>query len=477
MNDPVRQLYSEKRYPALSHPVTDISRLAVSARFAGLQRLPLPERSSVLEFGCASGQNLLPLAARYPKSQFTGLDYSDSAIRSAREAAREAGLDNILFEVADLEHWRPTHPCDYLIVHGVFSWVPDAVKTRVMELCGQVLSENGVACVSYNTLPGWALKNAVTPLIRALVNCSAAKGLGETPEAIAASIREMAGGAGTAHAVNLKSVCDGIVKKGSEILPFDEFSPVCDAVYFGQFAHWASQQNLRYLGEAALEQGLPDGLDPAALEKLAPLAADPLMFHQTLDLLSGRTHRVSLLSRKEAAVEEATTSAAVMHFALGRGEFDLPEAGDQSGLIRLFREVLAEAGEDCVPVRDLMEKTAARLDGGWEPTRHSGEISMWISQMARLGCLELRAEGVEIARSTLEKPRISPLNRWFAANGRPVVDARHASCHFPEGHEKLLAVMDGTKTTDELIARSHEEFPELNFMRWLDHLAARGIVE
>ena len=74
MNDPVRELYSAQRYPDLSHPATDPARIAVSARVAGLQRLPLPEQARVLEFGCAAGQNLLPLAARYPRSEFTGLD-------------------------------------------------------------------------------------------------------------------------------------------------------------------------------------------------------------------------------------------------------------------------------------------------------------------------------------------------------------------------------------------------------------------
>ena len=476
MNDPVRELYSSRRYPALSHPVTDIARLAVSARFSGLQRLPLPEQCRVYEFGCASGQNLLPLAARYPRSEFTGFDYSDTAIRAAREAAREAGLDNIRFEIADLEHWRPSHACDYLIVHGVFSWVPDAVKTRVMDLCGQVLSENGVVCISYNTLPGWSLRRDVVPLVRALANCPAASRIGGSVEDVAASLAEMAGG-GTAHAANLRAVCRDLVRKGPEVLPFDEFAPVCDAVYFGQFAHWAGQQGLRYLGEAAIGENLPDGIDPAALEKLAPLAADPLMFQQTLDLLSGRTHRVSLLCRRDAAVEDATTTAVVMHFAAGKGGNDLPEVPGENRLLRMFREVLGEAGEDCVPVRELMERVAGRLGGGWEPTRHSGEIAAWIANMARLGCLELRSESLKISRETLEKPRISPLNRWFAANGRPVVDARHESCHYPEGHEKLLVAMDGSRSTDELLDRAREEFPELQFMRWLDHLAARGIVE
>ncbi|WP_367870096.1 methyltransferase regulatory domain-containing protein [Luteolibacter sp. Populi] len=476
MNDPVRELYSEKRYPALSHPVTDISRLAVAARIAGLQRLPLPGGCKVMEFGCASGHNLLPMAARYPKSEFTGLDYSDTAIRNARKASWEAGLENVLFEVADLEHWRPSHPCDYLIVHGVFSWVPDAVKAKILDLCGQVLSNAGIACISYNTLPGWSLKRDVVPLIRSLAGNPAAAGLGGNVVEVAESLAAMAGSA-TAHAANLQAACREIVRKGPEVLPFDDFAPVCDAVYFAQIAGWAAERGLRYLGEADIRENLPDGIDPAALEALAPLAAEPLLLQQMLDLLSGRTHRNSLFCREEAPLEDATTTAVVLQFAVGLGERPLPEAGEESRVVKAFRGVVEGHCASCVPVQQLMEETAARLGGGWEPTRHSQEIAQWIFHSARMGTLELRADGVESATEVPGFPTVSRLNRYFAGNGQPVVDARHATCRYPEGHEKLLATMDGTRSLEDLGAEAAREFPNLDFGRWMGHLAGRGIVE
>lgn len=474
MNDPVRQLYSERRYPALSHPVTDISRLAVSARVAGMQRLAMPVACRVLEFGCASGHNLLPLAARYPKSEFTGIDYSDTAIRAARQAAYAAGLENIRFEVADLEHWRPSHPCDYLIVHGVLSWVPDAVKARVMDLCAQVLSDSGVACISYNTLPGWSLRRDVVPLVRALSGNPAAAGFGGSVEAVAATLAGMAG-SGTPHAANLQAIFQNMARKGAAVLPFDDFAPVCDPLYFAQFGDWAGRRGLRYLGEARLEDNLPEGLDPASWDRLAPLAADPVMFQQTIDLLSGRTHRNSLLCRQDAPLEEATTTAVVLHFAAGLGDVALPDTG-QSPVAKAFREVMAAAGGNCLPVRELMERTAGRLGAGWEPTRHSQELAGWIFQAARLGGVELRSEELLIPSDGLEKPRISPLNRHFASNEQPVVDSRHVTCHFPEGHGRLLAMMDGERTAQELGSLAAGEFPELDFGRWLEHLAERGIL-
>ncbi|HEY1123895.1 MAG TPA: class I SAM-dependent methyltransferase [Haloferula sp.] len=474
MNDPVRDLYSERRYPDLSHPVTDISRLWVSARVAGLSRLAEPTNCRVLEFGCAAGQNLLPMAARYPKSDFAGLDYSDTAIRNARQLSYDAGLSNIRFETADLQHWRPSHPCDFLIVHGIFSWVPDEVKTRVLDLCGQVLSDSGVVCISYNTLPGWSLRRDLVPLVKALANNPVAAGLGDTVESVAASLAEMSGNS-TAHAANVQAVCRDIVKKGPTVLPFDDFAPVCDAIYFAEFAKWAAERGLRYLGEARLQDNLPDGISPEAFDKLAPLAADPILLQQTLDLLSGRTHRNSLFCRADAPLEDGTTTAVVMNFAAGRGQIELPAVS--SRVVTHFRQLLEETAPSCLPVQELVHLTAERLGGGWDPAIHFRELAGWIYQAARLGGVELRSEDLEIRRESLEAPRLSPLNLRFANAGRPVVDARHFPCRFPDGHQRLLAAMDGSQPVDLLAERAREEFPELDFHRWLAHLAERGIVE
>ena len=123
-----------------------------------------------------------------------------------------------------------------------------------------------------------------------------------------------------------------------------------------------------------------------------------------------------------------------------------------------------------------MERTAARLGGGWEPTRHSRELAGWIFQAARLGGLELRADEIPRSAGTDGNPEISRLNLHFARKGQPVVDARHASCRFPAGHERLLAAMDGSRGADELEAMAKQDFPELDFRRWLSHLAERGIL-
>ena len=44
---------------------------------------------------------------------------------------------------------------DYILVHGIWSWVPDIVKDKILSICNRNLSDRGIAYVSYNTYPGW----------------------------------------------------------------------------------------------------------------------------------------------------------------------------------------------------------------------------------------------------------------------------------------------------------------------------------
>ncbi len=60
----------------------------------------------VLDAGCGRGEALLALARRFPASRFTGYDLCADAIAHAQDAAREAGTDNVHYEVRDLTGYR-----------------------------------------------------------------------------------------------------------------------------------------------------------------------------------------------------------------------------------------------------------------------------------------------------------------------------------------------------------------------------------
>jgi 2-polyprenyl-3-methyl-5-hydroxy-6-metoxy-1,4-benzoquinol methylase len=60
---------------------------------------------SVLDVGCGSGRIMNRLAELYPKSRFTGIDFSSEAVLSAWREAAEKRLRNIEFMVKDLSQF------------------------------------------------------------------------------------------------------------------------------------------------------------------------------------------------------------------------------------------------------------------------------------------------------------------------------------------------------------------------------------
>ena len=98
---------------------------------------PSTKRFSVTELGCGDGANLLPLAFYHPESSFIGIDSSVAAIHRAQEGVRRLGLENIHFveeDVHTLQH-ADCRSSDYIVAHGLYSWVPDEARAAMLSFC------------------------------------------------------------------------------------------------------------------------------------------------------------------------------------------------------------------------------------------------------------------------------------------------------------------------------------------------------
>ncbi|HWT53057.1 MAG TPA: class I SAM-dependent methyltransferase, partial [Caulobacter sp.] len=147
--------YDEVAYPSRPFQQTHPARMALPAALLGLPFAPAAT-ARVLEIGCGEGGNIIPLALSYPEASVVGFDLAETAIAKGRRLVETLDLRNIDLRTLDIAQADPATlgRFDYIIVHGVYSWVPEPVRQATLRLIRDCLTPDGLAFVSYNALPG-----------------------------------------------------------------------------------------------------------------------------------------------------------------------------------------------------------------------------------------------------------------------------------------------------------------------------------
>jgi len=257
----------------------------------------------VLELGCGAGGNLLPMAVALPGSTFVGIDTSRRAIERAQATSQRLGLTNVRFEQISIEQYDvPAGGVDYVIAHGVFSWVPEAVRASLLALCATALSDRGVAYISYNALPGGHPRQALREMLAYHVDAieppdqrmTAARGFLRLLAAASEADGELAKTLGP-EARRLAEHVDGLF--------FHEtLAQVNHPLYFHEFVAEAAAHGLQYLTEAEFSETQLGAL-PEQLQQALLTISDPLRREQYLDFLKERMFRQTLLVHDAIAVD------------------------------------------------------------------------------------------------------------------------------------------------------------------------------
>jgi methyltransferase-like protein/SAM-dependent methyltransferase len=265
-----------------------------------------------LELGCAVGGNIIPMAYALAGSRFMGIDISQRQIEAGQETIRLLGLDNISLRAADIREITPEWgKFDYIIAHGVYSWVPADVREALLSVCRRNLAPNGIAYVSYNTFPGWHMLAGAREMMlyHTRHEPDPIRKANEARRLIAFlkdSIPERTDAYGS-FLDSYSNLLGRRVEKASEssdaLLLHDELERVNDPVYFHQFAAQASAHGLQYLGEADFSAMLPANFKSETIQWLQRTARDLIEMEQYMDFVRNRTFRQTLLCHAERKVQ------------------------------------------------------------------------------------------------------------------------------------------------------------------------------
>lgn len=478
MKEETLTTYDDVLYPSYPFPQAHPDRLATLATLFGMKPARI-DACRVLEIGCGDGANLIPMALSLPCSSFVGIDLAQSPIARGQAMAGALGLCNITLQQLDILELSPAFgEFDYIIAHGFYSWVPAAVRDKLMAICKANLAPDGVAYISYNTYPGGHLREMIREMMlfhirdfekpadrigqaRALVKFLAEADSGpELYRMILASLDQEIGG-----------LSDGW-------LFHDHLADVNSHVYFNQFINHARQNGLQYLAEADFFDMQYETLAPEISGTLRQLADDDILAcEQYLDFLTCRRFRQTLLCHEQVTIDRALDPERVTNLFVASSAYPVSrEPVINSTAVEMFK---GNKGATLSTNHPLTKAAMLQLGRVWPASLHfddligtarlelnpglarkNGDIAR--DDRLRLGefllkayaanLIELHSHASQFVLEAGKHPTASLLARLQLEKGTTATTLRHTSVQVMDGvGRKLLVMLDGTRDRDALL--------------------------
>ena len=306
-NDVQQTIYSELGYKSMPFPYTTPATLEAYAALVGISA-PNPKTARVLELGATYGGNIISQALFNPDATFVGIELSQEQVEKGNEVIANAGLTNVSLVQSDIASiGSEIGTFDYIIAHGVYSWVDDGVKEALLRLIDEHLAEDGIAYISYNTYPGWHTMDEVRQLMmfsnrdKTQFNHKEKVLHGKTIGSIV--------GSQILKYDNLKErnskflgALRSVMQKDEYYVGHDHLEPNNDPVYFYQFNDHLGAHNLAYLCDADLTLSMVRSFDADIADTLDKLALnDHVAQEQYLDFMLDTTFRKSIICKAKHA--------------------------------------------------------------------------------------------------------------------------------------------------------------------------------
>lgn len=365
----IKNSYDDLMYESKAFSQTAINALEARARMMGLQPAPAAN-AKVLELGCSMGGNIITQALYYPDAEFVGIDLSGRQVAQGNAIIEKMGLKNVRLEEKDILTVDESFgKFDYIIVHGIWSWVPDAVKDKIFSICRNNLTEHGIAYISYNVYPGWKRQEQLREImyfagrdvLEEPLEARTRKGL-DALKALAEILENDKGldGGGKLPAIQK------ILNHNFYYIAHEYMEAFNDPIYVNGFIEWANRHRLAYIGDADLHASFVSWMAEHTRERILALAGGDYIAKEFYsDILSDRQFRRSLLCREEVGdTVRRDESVAVeviesLNFRPARGEtinFD-----ENDTLLSGIRDVM-KTGEP-FKTEDVAENLARRFPG------------------------------------------------------------------------------------------------------------------
>jgi methyltransferase-like protein/2-polyprenyl-3-methyl-5-hydroxy-6-metoxy-1,4-benzoquinol methylase len=464
--------YDTVLYPGQALAQAHPDRLAMLAALFGMSA-PEVETSRILELGCGDGLNLIAIALNLPNAHCVGIDLAAAGIEKGLAVIRQLGLKNVTLQQRDiLEIDKGFGQFDYIIAHGLYSWVPENVRNKILLICNDNLAENGIAYVSYNTYPGAHLRNMVRDMMRYHVDeFESPQQKIQQARAIIEFIADSARDDSEVYRPLLQKERGRIRDFLDSSLYHDDLSDCNAPVYFYQFMEHAESNGLQYLCEAHFFE-TQAGIFPASVVDVLNQVSDSrIAKEQYLDFLKGRRFRQTLLCHADKQFDPIPRSESIVNFYIGAPVYPDSSTGDintqepvtfigpKNSAIKtdnpLIKAALLHLGKiwpQSIHFNDLLDIARAGCDDTQDKQESLKILADMLLRAYAGAVVEFHVLSAQYVMQPSKYPVASPLARLQSLAGIKVTNLRHYTIKIedPIAH-RLLQLLDGSRDRTRLI--------------------------
>ena len=466
--------YDVVLYPGNAFPQTHPDRLATIALLFGMQPGRV-DRCRVLEIGCGSGDNLIPMAVGLPQSEFVGIDLAALPIKAGQEKSAALGLRNIRLLQMDIQQvTQDLGRFDYIACHGVYSWVSPPARDAIMAACQSLLEPQGVAYISYDVYPGAYVHHMTREMMIFHVRRTS------EPEQRIREARELGkilieGSVGSdIYDDFLRAQLERVLSRGDSVLYHDDLEADYAPVYFHQFAEHAARYGLQFLSEADFHQMNTLRKRPLVAEALKRFGGDDAVLReQYFDYFFCRNFRRSLLCHQSVSLDRSLGPERARLFIMSspaRPQSKQPEIN--TAKVEVFKEpkgaglstgqplakaALVELGRAwpaAMSFDELLGKACAALGPEAPPDNsRANELGEVLLLCYASNLVNFHVRKLPCVTKAGRFPRVSALAQQQIARGSRVTDLLHSTIEVENPlARRLLALLDGTRDRAALSA-------------------------
>jgi methyltransferase-like protein/2-polyprenyl-3-methyl-5-hydroxy-6-metoxy-1,4-benzoquinol methylase len=432
------------------------------------------DNCKVLELGCGTGSNLIPMASEYPSSSFLGIDLSTVQIQEGKKIVAELALKNIQLSAQSIKDFRKSKDkYDYIICHGVFSWVDHNVQTQIMKIFSDHLTDNGIAYLSYNTLPGWRMQGAIREMMQyhtAFIEDPAEKVT--QAKALLHFLSKSQLNKSTPYSIFIEQCLDEL-KKAPDYYVFHEYlEEQNEAFYFHQIIDRAEKHSLTYVADVHFGLMGSADLTEETKQTLEELKTDRVRYEQYLDFLRNRKLRESLFCTQKntpyfpansqpieqlycaAALE---SKSAILNLSNSQLEVFTHRNGGEiksdTPIVKAALVALSQAWPESVAFSNLARAACIAIgiefDSDQGAQAKSELMSSFLSY-AEANLINFTATPTLCIRAISDYPETSALARYQALRQEYITSLRHTAVKLESTSRQILALLDGKHSQADL---------------------------